>query len=169
MTRFLAYNRHFLVMAVVFAMIAATLLVRASVTSAIHLNCSGESAIEDAGAYYIVHGTKGVTGVADDVIDCTASDKAVEIRGNSGDDTLTGSVYADWLLGGWGNDTLNGGDGADKLYGGWDADTLNGGAGNDWLEGGQNVDALNGGTETDTCLGGPATDTTDGTCDPFTQ
>ena len=148
MTRFLAYNRHFLVMAVVFAMIAATLLVRASVTSAIHLNCSGESAIEDAGAYYIVHGTKGVTGVADDVIDCTASDKAVEIRGNSGDDTLTGSVYADWLLGGWGNDILNGGNGADSLYGGWGVDTLNG----------------QGGTEV-TCLGGRNDDIDGGTCD----
>jgi len=148
MTRFLAYNRHFLVMAVVFAMIAATLLVRASVTSAIHLNCSGESAIEDAGAYYIVHGTKGVTGFADDVIDCTASDKPVEIRGNSGDDTLTGSVYADWLLGGWGNDTLNGGDGADSLYGGWGVDTLNG----------------DGGTEV-TCLGGRGDDVDGGTCD----
>ena len=143
MTRFLAYNRRFLVLTAVLALMAGMLLAQAGLVAAIHTNCENESAIEDAGAYYIVHGTKGI-----DNIDCTASNKPVEIRGNSGDDTLTGSVYADWLLGGWGNDTLNGGDGADSLYGGWGVDTLNG----------------DGGTEV-TCLGGRNLDVDGGTCD----
>ena len=143
MTRFLAYNRRFLVLTAVLALMAGMLLAQAGLVAASHFPCSGESSYVDAGAYYIVHGTKGV-----DVIDCTASDQPVEIRGNAGADTLTGSIYADWLLGGWGADILNGGDGADSLYGGWGGDTLNG----------------NGGTEVE-CLGGRNDDIDGGTCD----
>jgi Ca2+-binding RTX toxin-like protein len=50
----------------------------------------------------------------------------------SGDDTITGSSQADFLIGFDGNDTINGSDGNDTLRGGAGADTLNGGAGSDF-------------------------------------
>ena len=46
------------------------------------------------------------------------------VDGNSGDDTLIGSVFADDLRGGGGADRLDGGDGADLLKGGRGADTF---------------------------------------------
>ncbi len=46
----------------------------------------------------------------------------VTVNGNSGNDTITGSQFAD---------TLNGGGGNDVLYGGPGADTMSGGTGND--------------------------------------
>ena len=145
MTRFLAYNRHFLAIAVVFAMIAATVLVSASVTRAA-VSCTGPAGMVIVGN--VVHGTKGA-----DTINCSASTEWVEIRGNAGADILTGSAFADWLLGGWGGDTLNGGDGADWLYGGWGGDTLNGNGGTDTCLGGQNADVN--GDSCNTYDGGP--------------
>ncbi len=132
MTRFWTVNRHFLVFITVFAMLAATILVSASPTrAAIGDNCTGEADIIDAGTYYIVSGTW-----AGDWINCSASDKSVEIRGSFGDDYLVGSDFADTLKGGFGDDDLYGLDG------------------NDWLFGGQDDDYMNGGDDTDTCLGG---------------
>ena len=117
MTRFLAYNRRFLVLTAVLALMAGMLLAQAGLVAASHFPCSGESSYVDAGAYYIVHGTKGI-----DTINCSASGKAVEIRGNAGADTLTGSDFADWLYGGWGGDTLNGNGGTDTCLGGQNTD-----------------------------------------------
>jgi Ca2+-binding RTX toxin-like protein len=53
------------------------------------------------------------------------------VDGGSGNDTITGSQFADNLRGGAGNDTLNGGDGNDTLTGGAGADVINGGEGDD--------------------------------------
>ena len=122
MTRFLAYNRRFLVLTAVLALMAGMLLAQAGLVAASHFPCSGESSYVDAGAYYIVHGTKGI-----DLITCDASDKPVEIRGNAGADTLTGSDFADWLYGGWGGDTLNGNGGTEVECLGGRNDDIDGG------------------------------------------
>ncbi|MEQ1902778.1 MAG: calcium-binding protein [Pirellulaceae bacterium] len=54
------------------------------------------------------------------------------LRGQIGDDTLTGGSANDILWGGAGNDSLNGGSGADSLNGGTGSDLHTGGAGDDY-------------------------------------
>ena len=93
--------------------------------------CTGASEIQDWGAFYVVKGTKG-----DDWIDCSASDKPVDLRGGAGNDTLYGSTYADTIRGGWGNDSLYGN------------------TGDDWLHGGHGDDYMDGEGDYDNCLGG---------------
>lgn len=56
------------------------------------------------------------------------------LRGNAGNDTLTGGDRDDDLFGGDGNDLLRGGLGNDRLYAGSGRDTLEGGQGNDLLD-----------------------------------
>lgn len=70
-------------------------------------------------------GAKGVDNVASDV---------ENVRGGSGDDTITGSTADNLLLGGAGHDTLRGGYGADTLDGGTGPDDLSGGAGRDLVD-----------------------------------
>lgn len=65
------------------------------------------------------------------------------INGTPGNDTLTGTQFADTLFGFAGNDLLLGEGGND---------VLNGGTGNDTLFGGQGVDTLNGGTGNDSYI-----------------
>jgi Ca2+-binding RTX toxin-like protein len=67
--------------------------------------------------------------------------EASELWGWDGNDTLIGSVAADWLVGGRGNDALTGRAGADRLYGGTGADALNGGFGGDRMLGGTGDDS----------------------------
>lgn len=71
------------------------------------------------------------------------------IDAGSGNDTVTGSDFADDLRGGAGNDTLNGGGGNDILTGDDGNDTLNGGGGNDILIGGNGTDTYHGGSGDD--------------------
>ena len=73
-------------------------------------------------------------------------------------ESLTGSSYADVLVGNGGNNTLLGRDGDDRLSGGSGNDMLNGGAGNDTLEGDQGADTLFGGGDQDTLMGGDGWD-----------
>ena len=54
----------------------------------------------------------------------------------TGDDTVYGSNYADWLLGYTGDDIINGGGGDDDLLGAEGNDTLTGSAGYDRMYGG---------------------------------
>jgi Ca2+-binding RTX toxin-like protein len=70
------------------------------------------------------------------------------IEGTNADDLLTGTVYADRMLGHDGNDSLLGGTANDVLEGGAGDDELYGGSGNDVLEGGSGRDTylLNTGT-----------------------
>jgi Ca2+-binding RTX toxin-like protein len=70
-------------------------------------------------------GLKG-TSAADtfDFSGLTSMSAVAFVDGNSGDDTLIGSVFADDLRGGGGADRLDGGDGADLLKGGNGADTF---------------------------------------------
>ncbi|MFM9829787.1 MAG: beta strand repeat-containing protein, partial [Sphingomonas sp.] len=79
--------------------------------------------------------------------------RAVNVSGGAGNDTLTGGV---------GNDTLNGGAGVDTLVGGAGLDTLSGGDGNDTLDGGTGNDTLNGDAGNDTLTGGDGNDTING-------
>ncbi|MBN8529248.1 MAG: DUF4214 domain-containing protein [Caulobacterales bacterium] len=74
----------------------------------------------------------------------------VTLSGDSGPNTIDGTVFADSLSGLGGDDTLNGLGGDDTLDGGSGNDVLNGGDGDDRLIGGAGVDALNGGTGNDT-------------------
>ena len=65
---------------------------------------------------------------------------SVQIFGLDGDDTITGSNFADIIRGGTGNDTINAGAGNDIIIGGKGDDTLTGGIGRDvfkWESGDQ--------------------------------
>lgn len=78
-----------------------------------------------------------------------------------GNDNITGTDFADTLIGGAGDDTLVGGAGNDSLFGGTGADTINGGLGADWIDGGDGADTLNGSgdaTGADTVFGGVSND-----------
>jgi Ca2+-binding RTX toxin-like protein len=67
---------------------------------------------------------------------------AINGKGNTLNNAITGSTANNCLNGGDGNDTLMGGDGNDTLIGGFGTDSLNGGAGNDILVGGFGNDTL---------------------------
>gem|GEM_PF-1526433 len=64
----------------------------------------------------------------------TGSAYADTLIGDTGTNVLTGGDGNDALVGGDGEDTLDGGDGYDNLAGGAGADTLIGGAGKDWVD-----------------------------------
>ncbi|HRX79684.1 MAG TPA: calcium-binding protein, partial [Pirellulaceae bacterium] len=85
---------------------------------------------------------------ASDVI-TGAVDRAVEIIGGLGADTLTGTPLNDILDGGLGDDTLFSLAGDDLLIGGPGADVLDGGEGRDVLQGNQGDDTVRGGTGND--------------------
>jgi Ca2+-binding RTX toxin-like protein len=103
-----------------------------------------------------------VTGTGgNDTIDCTSADRAKTITGG-GNDTITGTAFADKIDGGTGNDTLTGGNGDDTLTGGAGSDTLTGGPGADTLSGGTGDDTLTGAAADggkDTLNGNAGTDT----------
>ena len=65
------------------------------------------------------------------------------LRGEIGNDKITGSLGNDDLTGGQGNDVLLGGAGNDTLSGGVGNDTITGGAGKDRIEGGEGDDTIN--------------------------
>ena len=81
------------------------------------------------------------------------------IRGNGGNDFITGSTRTDVIHGGDGNDTLLGKEGNDQLNGDDGNDGLSGFDGNDVLSGGRGYDRLFGGVGDDTLTGGNARDT----------
>ncbi len=60
----------------------------------------------------------------------------------SGNDTISGNRYSDWLRGQGGNDRINGNGGNDTLLGDNGNDVLNGGLGADRLTGGLGKDAF---------------------------
>jgi VCBS repeat-containing protein len=62
--------------------------------------------------------------------------------GGSGNDTIMGSVAANYLRGNSGNDDISGNDGADVLEGGVGDDRLDGGNGNDHMNGGDGSDTV---------------------------
>jgi Ca2+-binding RTX toxin-like protein len=72
--------------------------------------------------------------------------------------SATGNIGDDVLIGTKGNDSINGSNGNDTINGDMGRDTLNGGAGNDSLKGDSGNDSLNGGDGADTLMGGVGTD-----------
>jgi Ca2+-binding RTX toxin-like protein len=66
------------------------------------------------------------------------------VRGGSGEDTLTGDSGDNMIWGGPGDDTIHGGAGTDTLYGDAGNDTIFGDAGDDFIYGGPGVNTLNG-------------------------
>ena len=78
------------------------------------------------------------------------------MRGQDGNDTLTGGAADEALVGGSGNDTLRGNAGIDALFGEDGNDSLFGGADSDVLSGGLGIDRLDGGLSADQIsCGGP--------------
>ncbi len=81
-------------------------------------------------------------GWGSDLVDATASNAAMTLRGYDGNDTLIGGAASDSILGENGNDSLAGGAGNDTLDGGAGNDTIRGGDGSDRLIGGSGTDLL---------------------------
>jgi Ca2+-binding RTX toxin-like protein len=75
-------------------------------------------------------------------------DKATNLFGAAGNDTLTGGDVADNIYGGDGDDVVSGGAGDDKIHGGKGNDTLKGDLGNDMVEGEEGNDTIDEGTAT---------------------
>jgi len=82
-------------------------------------------------------------------IDMTGAYWSTVLKGNSGNNVITGGDVFDYISGDAGDDVLNGGGGGDMLIGGGGADTLNGGAGDDEITGGDGDDVLSGGAGAD--------------------
>ncbi|HSK14954.1 MAG TPA: calcium-binding protein [Gaiellaceae bacterium] len=74
----------------------------------------------------------------------------VTLRAGDAGDTLTGSDFADLLVGGGGADTLSGYGGNDTILGGAGGDKLNGQDGDDTMTGGAGADTFNGAGGNDT-------------------
>lgn len=89
----------------------------------------------------------------------TGSNFADTLIGNGSANVLNGLTGPDQLFGNGGNDTLFGGVGNDQLDGGSGNDTLNGEGGLDTLNGGSGNDTLNGGSGADNMFGGDGNDT----------
>jgi serralysin len=79
--------------------------------------------------------------------------------GGMGDDVLTGNQVKNQIRGEEGNDTITGGLDVDKLYGGADDDRLTDTDGNDWLYGDEGNDFLASGVGKDKLFGGDGDDT----------
>lgn len=120
-------------------------------------------------------GTASFTFKADDgIADSNVATATVSVRrtcggltptivGGSADNTLSGTLGRDVIMGlggddringGLGDDVICGGSGRDSIDGGLGADRLFGGSGNDQLDGGLGPDSLDGGIGTDRCDGG---------------
>lgn len=85
-----------------------------------------------------------------------------DVHGNQGDDTVSGGLGGDWVVGGKDDDVLFGDDGDDIVYGNLGADTCDGGSGNDLVRGGQQDDVLTGGAGADFLSGDLGDDTISG-------
>ena len=89
----------------------------------------------------------------------TGTDYADLVLGEQGNDVLRGGAGNDVLRGGAGSDTLLGGVDDDMLFGELGDDTLQGGDGGDWLFGDEGNDMLVGGKGDDRLAGGEGFDT----------
>jgi Ca2+-binding RTX toxin-like protein len=91
-----------------------------------------------------------------------ANFESYNIRGGSGDDTITTGSADDYLFTGAGNDIVNAGDGNNTVWGDAGNDTLSAGIGNDGISGGAGNDHINAGGGTDNISGDGGADTIDG-------
>lgn len=74
---------------------------------------------------------------------------AAAIAGTQNNDTLTGTLDADFIYGLNGRDIISGRAGSDEIYGGAGGDRLVGNLGNDEIYGGSGLDELFGGVGND--------------------
>ena len=77
----------------------------------------------------------------------------LDINGELGDDTLTGSADADTITGGDGNDVISGETGDDTLQGDAGNDSISGGDGNDFIDGNDGNDTASGDAGNDSLMG----------------
>ncbi len=104
-------------------------------------------------------------GLGNDTINASAATLGMvrmQLNGNDGNDSITGSKSDDTIDGGAGLDTMNGGSGNDTIRGGTENDNINGGAGDDSIEGNDGNDALVGGAGNDAIVGGLGNDLVSG-------
>lgn len=79
-----------------------------------------------------------------------------------GNDSASGGLGDDWVVGGKDNDSLSGDAGSDLVYGNLGDDTCAGGDGDDVVRGGQQNDLLSGGAGADYVSGDRGDDTVSG-------
>lgn len=84
------------------------------------------------------------------------------VRGDLGDDTITGSTDFDYIDAGGGNDSVDALGGFDTIYGFEGSDSIYGGTGDDFIDGGLDDDVLDGGDDADIILGGDGNDSING-------
>ena len=126
----------------------------------VSIDCSAET---DANLFVTVAGHGSVIGgQVGDTIDATQANEYCGLDGQAGDDTISGSSYADIISGGTGSDTINAGAGGDTITGGTDIDTINAGAGNDTISGDTGNDTIDAGADSDIITGGQGDDYIDG-------
>jgi Ca2+-binding RTX toxin-like protein len=89
----------------------------------------------------------------------------IQVLGQGGDDTLSGSNDGDILDGGDGNDSIFGDRGEDTIQGGAGNDTVFGDLDDDIIRGGDGADSLFGGIGKDLLLGGGGDDRLNGNSD----
>ena len=113
----------------------------------------------------IVHGTArddlievGWTDAERDKLNWTGG----QIDAGEGNDTVTGSMSDDTILGGAGSDALTGRAGRDVVNGGTENDTITGDTGDDMLIGGDGNDSIHGGADQDVLYGDAGNDSLDG-------
>ena len=116
---------------------------------------NGDSLFFDLAA---VHTISAAGGPGADVIRLVEITIGALLRGNGGDDTITGGVGPDTINGGVANDSLVGGQGGDVILGGAGNDTMIGGKGRDLLYGQSGNDLLRGGLGFDCLWAGPGDD-----------
>ncbi len=85
--------------------------------------------------------------------------------GTAQDDTITGSVLSDLILGYGGSDTIDGAMGNDCIYGGPGDDVIDGGMGDDVIYGGPGDDTINGGPGDDNLISKQGNDIIHGAMD----
>lgn len=113
----------------------------------------------------VVNLTEGITqggdangDVLSDIENLTGSEYADALVGDSGENVLAGGAGNDRLSGRDGDDLLRGDEGRDTLLGGEGDDLLDGGEGSDILLGGEGDDILYGGSGDDLLIGGEGED-----------
>jgi serralysin len=122
-----------------------------------------DSIAAGAGADTVIGGAGGAAGNylrgddGDDVL--TGGADFDDINGNMGNDTVSTGAGNDFCVGGRDNDLLFGEDGADFTYGNLGNDTCHGGNGDDIIRGGQGNDTLSGGAGADFVSGDRGDDT----------
>ena len=130
----------------------------------INANFNTGQIVDTQGNIDVITGIESIRGsTANDIITASELTSRVDLRGEEGDDRITGGLANDELYGGEGRDTLIGGNGNDYIEGGSSEDDLRdvvfGGEGNDDIDGGYGNDELRGDAGNDTIAGGFGVDT----------